>query len=271
MIATISIGVDPEVQLGPVTIAWHGATIAVGILMGLALARREARRRGIDPEPLSTIGVILVIAGLVGGRAFFLAQHGGLGDPEAWLGSRGFTFYGGFLLVAVGVFLYARWRRLNAAYVDLVALGFPLGYAVGRIGDIINGEHYGPATTFFLGVRNTHPEAEVPSNALAYHSGGLYEALIGLTVFAVAWLVRDRLRTGGMVCLVVGLLATGRFFEFFIRSDSATAALGLETAQWVSLALMVAAALGVLLSGRLDAKRTGAEGPALAEPSPGRR
>ena len=44
--------------------------------------------------------------------------------------------------------------------------------AVGRLGDVINGEHYGPETTFLLGVRNSHPEADVPSHAVAYHSGG---------------------------------------------------------------------------------------------------
>jgi prolipoprotein diacylglyceryltransferase len=117
---------------------------------------------------------------------------------------------------------------------------------VGRIGDVINGEHYGPPTTFFLGVENAHPEADVPRHDIAYHSGGLYEVLIGAVVFAIVWPLRTRLtRPTAMVWLVVGLLAAGRFVEFFARSDSGTLALGLETAQWTSLMLMVVAAVGV--------------------------
>jgi prolipoprotein diacylglyceryltransferase len=75
-----------------------------------------------------------------------------------------------------------------------MAVALPLGVAVGRIGDVINGEHYGPPTDFFLGVRNTHPDASVPSPDVAYHSGGLYDLIIALAVFVAAWPLRNRLR-----------------------------------------------------------------------------
>ena len=42
--------------------------------------------------------------------------------------------------------------RLDDLDTALSAFGLPLGIAIGRIGDVINGEHYGPATNFFLGV-----------------------------------------------------------------------------------------------------------------------
>ena len=47
-----------------------------------------------------------------------------------------------------------------------------------------------------------------------------------------------------MCWLVMALFALGRFVEFFVRSDSAGSALGLETAQWVSVALILIAAAG---------------------------
>jgi phosphatidylglycerol:prolipoprotein diacylglycerol transferase len=46
--ATISIGIDPTIELGPLTIAWHGLTIAIGILVGGVVAARDARRRGLE-------------------------------------------------------------------------------------------------------------------------------------------------------------------------------------------------------------------------------
>lgn len=53
-LAAITIGIDPTIELGPVTVAWHGLTIAVGIVIGGLVAAREARRRGLDTEPLYT-------------------------------------------------------------------------------------------------------------------------------------------------------------------------------------------------------------------------
>jgi prolipoprotein diacylglyceryltransferase len=48
--------------------------------------------------------------------------------------------------------------------------------------------------------------------------------------------------------LVIALFAVGRFFEFFLRSDSADLALGLEIAQWTSLALLAVAGAGAWLT-----------------------
>ncbi len=253
--AVITIGIDPTIELGPVTLAWHGITIAIGILVGGFIARREARRRGLEIEPLETMALILIGAALVGARAFYLAENGQLFEPGEWLGTNGFTFYGGFIGAAAGIALYIRRRRLSLRYLDAIAVAVPLGLAVGRIGDVINGEHYGPSTDFPLGVRNTHPDALTPSPELAYHSGGLYEVLLGLAIFAVVWPLRRRLRQPtAMVWLVLALLAAGRFMGFFVRSDSETLALGLVTAQWVSLGLIAVAVVGAWLTLRHGAR-----------------
>jgi phosphatidylglycerol---prolipoprotein diacylglyceryl transferase len=248
--SVITIGIDPTIEIGPVTLAWHGLTIAIGILVGGVAAAFDARRRGLEPERLYVIGLILVIGALVGGRAFYLLEHGRLDDLGGWFGTTGFTFYGGFIAAALGIVYYVRRERLSLFYLDAVAAGLPLGIAIGRIGDVINGEHYGPATDFFLGVRNTHPDALTPSPDVAYHSGGLYEVLIAAIVFAIAWPLRKRLkRPLALTWLVIALFAVGRFFEFFLRSDSADLALGLEIAQWTSLLLLAVAAAGAWLTG----------------------
>ena len=98
-------------------------------------------------------------------------------------------------------------------------------------------------------MRNSHPEADVPSHVLAYHSGGMYEILIGAIVFAVVVVLRRRLlRPTAMTWLVVALLAAGRFVEFFVRSDSPTIALDLEVAQWTSIVLLALAGVGAWLT-----------------------
>jgi phosphatidylglycerol:prolipoprotein diacylglycerol transferase len=247
--SVITIDIDPTIEIGPITVAWHGLTIVIGILVGGLAAAYDARRRGLGPDRLYAMGLILVLGALIGGRAFYLLEHGRLGDLGAWFSSTGFTFYGGFIAAAIGIAYYVRRERLSLFYLDAIAAGLPLGIAVGRIGDVINGEHYGPATDFFLGVRNSHPEALTPSPNIAYHSGGLYEVLIAAIVFAIAWPLRKRLkRPLALMWLVIALFAAGRFFEFFLRSDSADLALGLETAQWTSLALLAVVAAGAWLT-----------------------
>ena len=248
-LSVITIGIDPTIVIGPITLAWHGLTIAIGIVVGGVAAAYDARRRGLEPERLYAIGLIVVAGALVGGRAFYLLEHGRLDDAGAWFGTTGFTFYGGFIAAALGIVYYVRRDRLSLFYLDAIAAGLPLGIAIGRIGDVINGEHYGPATDFFLGVRNTHPDALTPNPDLTYHSGGLYEVLIATIVFAIVWPLRKRLkRPLALMWLVIALFAVGRFFEFFLRSDSADLALGLEIAQWTSLALLAVAGAGAWLT-----------------------
>jgi phosphatidylglycerol:prolipoprotein diacylglycerol transferase len=258
--AIITIGIDPTIELGPITLAWHGLTIAIGIAVGGIVAAGRVRRRGLPAEPLQVIAIILVASALIGSRIFYLAEHGRLLEPSEWLGTHGFTFYGGLIAAALAIGAYVVRHRLSVAYLDAIALALPLGIAIGRIGDVINGEHYGPETTFFLGVRNSHPEADVPRHDAAYHSGGLYEVIIGAVAFAIVWMLRNRVRRPTMmIWLVLGLLAAGRFIEFFARSDSATTALGLETAHWTSLLLIVVAIAGAVVARRVGARSAGAK------------
>lgn len=94
--------------------------------------------------------------------------------------------------------------------------------AVGRIGDVV------------WAFRYVHPDVEVPSAALAYHSGGFYEVVPALLLLAlvllalVLWLRRRVGPSGVLLFAVVGAYSLGRFAMFFWRSDSAPALLGLD-------------------------------------------
>jgi hypothetical protein len=110
-LSVITIGVDPTIEVGPLTLAWHGITIALGILIGAVAAGVEARRRGLSTAPLYAIGVIVVAGALIGGRAFYLGEHDHLLDPGEWIGARGFTLYGGMIAAALGIGVYLRTTR----------------------------------------------------------------------------------------------------------------------------------------------------------------
>jgi phosphatidylglycerol:prolipoprotein diacylglycerol transferase len=254
-LSVITIRIDPFLHLGPLTIAWHGLTIAIGIALGGLLAGRWARAQGLPTEPLHPLVGLLALGGIVGGRLFYLLEHGG-----PLLGSTGFTFDGGVILAALLIAGYAWRKRLGASYLDVIAICLPLGVAIGRIGDVINGEHYGPRSDFFLAVRNANPHALTPNPHYAYQNGGLYEVLLALAIFTTVWPLRNRLtRPLDLTWLVLGLFAAGRLAEFFLRSDSPKLALGLDNAQWTSLVLLVIVVAVWPLTRRRQARRTARE------------
>ena len=238
--AVITIGISPDIRIGPLTIAWHGVTIAAGILIGALLAARWAQRRGLPSDPLYTMVLLAGAGGLVGGRLFYVMEHGG-----PLFGTRGFTFDGGFILAGLLIAGYVRLTGLDLRYLDAAALGLPLGVAIGRIGDVINGEHYGARSDFFLAVRNSHPDALTPDPRFAYENGGLYEVLLATFVLIALWSVRRYARhPADLAWFVLGLFSIGRFFEFFLRHDSPALAWGLNNAQWTSVVLFVVAIVG---------------------------
>lgn len=117
--------------------------------------------------------------------------------------------------------------------------------ALGRLGDVVNGEHYGPPSDLPWAIVYTHPDAGVPSSAVAYHPGGLYEVVLALAIAPLVWWVARRARRPGLVLWsAIGLYGAGRFIMFFYRSDSDTLVAGLNAAQWASVFLVVTALAG---------------------------
>lgn len=265
-VAAITISLDPMIHIGPLAISWHGLMIAVGILAGAWLGSRYARERGLDTEEILPLVVVLAVGGIVGAKILYLAQHGGLADPAEWIGSRGYSFYGALLLGPLAVAVWMRTYALSARYLDALAAGFPLGMAVGRIGDLISGEHYGPATDTAWAFVYTDSDAEVPMTGVAYHSGAFYEILVSLVLLAVLWPLRHRLRKPLMLLwATVGGYAAGRFLIFFWRSDVNDGLLGLNSAQLESLGLIVLCAIAALVSWRIS------DGKAEEREEPGAR
>ncbi len=272
--AVIRIGLSPDIHLGPLTLAWHGLTIALGVFIGGVASARWLRERDLAIDPLYNIGGVLALGGIVGGRLFYLLEHdpAGLVQPARLFSSRGFTFDGGFILAAALIAIYVRRHRLSGRYLDGAAAGLPLGVAIGRIGDVINGEHYGPRSDSLLAVQSSNPDALTPNPAFAYQNGGLYEVLLAAVIFAIVWPLRHRFaRTGDLAWLVLGLFAFGRFFEFFVRSDSPQLALGLSNAQWTSLVLVAVAVGGWWVTSRRARDGEKKTSPAGAGSGPGDR
>jgi len=60
-------------QLGPLALRWYGLLIATAVLLGLLLAMRLGRRRGIDPNLIADLLPVLVAGAVIGARAYYVA------------------------------------------------------------------------------------------------------------------------------------------------------------------------------------------------------
>lgn len=242
--ATLTIGIDPTIELGPLSVAWHGLMIAVGLIVGGWVGTRYGAERGLDRDRMLNLIVLIVIAAMIGARVLFLIQNDDLFRPEEWFGTQGFSFYGAMIFGAAAGLAYL-WRTGSSLrYLDALGLAFPFAMAVGRIGDLINGEHFGPESDLPWAIRYSHPDSLTPSQDIAYHPGGLYEIVLSAVIAALIWPLRDRFRRPGMLLATVfALYAVGRFVMFFWRDDTNDAFAGLKVAHLESIGLFVLAAL----------------------------
>jgi phosphatidylglycerol:prolipoprotein diacylglycerol transferase len=103
---------------------------------------------------------------------------------------------------------------------DIAAPAVLISMAIGRIGDIINGEHFADATTLPWGVVYTNPNSPGFGRPAA-HPAVAYELLFDLVLVAAIWPFRHRLRPHGMFFMLYGgLYSMGRFFLSFLRDET---------------------------------------------------
>lgn len=236
--------VDPViVQLGPLTFRWYGVLIMAGVFLAAWIGMRHVERRGFDRDSVWDLLLWVLIPGLIGARLYYVfiqSPRGseGLGrflsDPVSilavWEG--GLHIFGGFIFGALGLWVFARVRKVPLlVYADAIALGLPLGQAVGRWANFINQELYGPPTTLPWGLRIDADHRIGPYRDLVafpdttrFHPLFLYESLWNLIGFAlIFWIWRrygDRLRDGDVLLMYLVWYPLGRFFIEFLRTDS---------------------------------------------------
>ena len=253
----INIGLNPNLgDILGLLISWHGVFTAIGIIAAvwLAVDLGASDRVGIDLDTGYTIGMIVVVCGIVGARALYVIENYGdspsidsVGDIFA-ITEGGISIYGAIIGGAIGGWAYGLWKQLPAAAgADAAAMAMPLGLAIGRIGDIINGEHIAKASNLPWAVIYTHPESQAgfvhSFNVGPWHPAVAYELLGDLAILAVLALVWRRGVPSGVIFVSSFLLyAIMRFFVSFLRLDSKEPFLGLNTPQLISLLVIAAAA-----------------------------
>ncbi|MPZ72841.1 MAG: hypothetical protein GEU74_06350 [Nitriliruptorales bacterium] len=229
---------------GDFAVSPHGITIAIGFLAGAQLMLDRAQKRGIARRHVDGVELHIqsiltraAIGAIIGARFFYIVTRpDAFPDPLGWfrVWEGGLSLLGG---VAGGILLavpYVLRRRMSVPLLlDSAAPGLALGIFLGRVGDLVIGEHLGGETTFFLGWRCTGafrdaaapypfpgagPQTVQGCFDAVLHQTALYDFLAGGIVFMILILLERRPRFDGFFMIAFGVLyGTGRLLTDFAR------------------------------------------------------
>ena len=273
------IDIDPNlIAIGPFVLSWHGLFSAVGLGAGIWIAARLLRGGPVSEDEVMTTAFWCTVGGLVGARLLHVVDQWEYYSQRPLqillLNEGGIAIFGAILGGTIGGVAYALVRRLPLGpLLDAGGVGLILGQAIGRIGDVINGEHHGthlpegtPGAVTYVHP-NTLGERGIPN-----HLAVGYELVWDLLVYGVLLGLWGRLpRPGMLFWLYMLLYSVGRFIINFFRQDTIVA-FGLAQAQLVAIATAAVAiwALVYLLTrpARAPQPPPAAETPVPVAPSP---
>jgi len=255
----------PGICIGPIPINFYGIIIVLGAIMGGFIAAREARRRGENSDIVWDGLVWVVLAGIVGARLYhvfstpagctaairFCGWPWYQNHPEdILLGIRegGLGIFGAVLGGGVALLIYARRRRLSAwTYLDFAAPALLIGQAIGRWGNFVNQELYGPPTTLPWGItidaaHRTYEYVDIvryPVDTTRFHPLFLYESMLNLLGFilliAISRRYAGRLKQGDLILLYFLWYPVVRIFVESFRFDAWTSFGNIPTASLISI------------------------------------
>ena len=203
--------------------------VAYVVIYFLVIYRLKTEKILITKEQVVDVLTWSVLGLAIGARLFYVIFY----DPSYYVihpleiilpfhngqlvGFSGLSYHGGLIGIILALWMCCSSKKLKLWTVgDLFIPCIPLGYFFGRLGNFINGELYGRATTV--------PWAMIfPSDpqGLLRHPSQLYEAgLEGLVLFMVLWSLRKKIHGPRMLALYLAGYALARIFvEQFRQPD----------------------------------------------------
>lgn len=227
------------IPLGPLTLQVWGLFVALGIIVGLLVAKQFAAERKLNPQYIVDGGFWIVLIALAVSRVWFVVTEwhlfaGRIIDVfKIWEG--GLSMSGGLLGGMVATYLYFKRKNVKILeYVDILAYALPAGLAIGRLGCFFIFDHPGVVTDFFLG--------EVYYfDGLIRHNHGLYLAMDGAVLFGLFTYLRFKVKPKPPYFLTIFLLWHGAirlWLDNYRINDSQW--YGLTAAQWFGILFILA-------------------------------
>ena len=259
----IEIEVGSNLFEGAATLSWHGMFSFIAVATAVVLVGRWAVLRGIDPDDIYAIAVWAIIGGVIGARLVHVVDnwtdlYSQRPSQIIAIWNGGIGLWGGIIGGFIGGSLYSlRFGHPIGVIADLTAPALLFVQSIGRLGDIVNGEHCTRAANYFLGFEWLSPDATAraacpnhyPGIGSADYGGAplfamqpviLFEIVWNIAALVLIWKLRGKLKPDGMLfALYLALYALGRFGIQFLRTDDVWA-LGMQEAHYIALLVLIA-------------------------------
>lgn len=253
-------------------IAFYGIIIGCGMLAGIWLAQKDAKRRGQDPELYLDYALYGIICAIIGARTYYVIFEWDAYKNDLLqifnLRAGGLAIYGGVIGAVLSLIVFARWRKQSFfSMADTGVLGLVLGQIIGRWGNFFNCEAFGGYTDSLLAMKIKrslvnpsmisqelidHIIIEQGVEYIQVHPTFLYESLWNLCLLIFMLWYRKRKKFDGEMVLIYFLgYGIGRSWIEGLRTDQLLLfGTGLPVSQCLSIALAVSAASILLLKHR---------------------
>lgn len=219
-----------------IDIMWYGVLIALGFLVGIAIATKNAKFENMSEEYVQDLIVWIIPFAIIGARLYYVIFSWDYysKDLSKILDIRegGLAIYGGIIAGIIVGYLYCRKKKISFLQMaDLYMPGVAIGQAIGRWGNFINKEAYGSPTDFPISVL---------IEGKRYHATFLYESLGNVLIFAFLFLYLRKWKKnhGEVLSLYLILYGILRFFVEGLRMDSLYIGI-FRVSQLLSLVLVV--------------------------------
>ncbi|HZY80176.1 MAG TPA: prolipoprotein diacylglyceryl transferase [Cyclobacteriaceae bacterium] len=211
-------------EAGPITIYSYGFLIALGAGLGFTYMWRQSKKEfGITFDQANTLFIILIVAGVVGGKLFMVFEDPShyLKNPGKLISSSGFVFYGSLLFCIPTMLWFFRKNKLPVlAMLDIMAIVTCIVHGFGRLGCFMAGCCYGVPTDSWLGVIFTDPVCQAKPLNTPIHPTQLYESTFIFMLMTGLFILKARKKFDGQVFLVyLVVYAIGRSIIETFRGD----------------------------------------------------
>lgn len=211
-------------EFGSFKIYTYGFCIALGaVLGGLYMWRQGKIQYGWSFDQANMLFVLLIFAGVVGGKFFLLFENPSLyfSHPSKLFSGSGFVFYGSLLTAIPVMLLYFKKNQLPVAgMLDIMAVVTCIVHGFGRIGCFNAGCCYGLPTDHFLNVVFTDTACQANPLNVPLHPTQLYEAAFIFSILIFLLIQKKYKRFDGQQFLIYLILyAIGRSVLETLRGD----------------------------------------------------
>ncbi|WP_418613593.1 prolipoprotein diacylglyceryl transferase [[Ruminococcus] torques] len=260
--------VGKSIDLFGIEIAYYGIIIGTAILLGFWIATREAKRTGQNPENYLDMGIIGVIAGIVGARLYYVIFSWDMYKDNLLdifnLREGGLAIYGGVIAAVISVLVLAKVKHLSAPQIfDTIAMALLNGQMLGRWGNFFNREAFGGYTDSLFAMRlpldavrssdvteqmRRHIERIDGVSYIQVHPTFLYESLWCMVLLIILFAYRKHKKYEGELFLMYLFgYGLGRFWIEGLRTDQLLLpGVGIAVSQLLAGAIVVGTGAAML-------------------------